>query len=420
MKILYFNPDRGVPVLGDKGASVHVRSFVTAAARLGHEVVIACATRGAGNTPPPARIIELPVTTDPATLSAEAAARGMSAANLADPITRRELARLAHDRTINVKLLSVLQRIGFQPDLVYERHALFSQAGAAIAAQCGVKRLLEVNAPLIEEQARFRGLHLVEPAQAAERASYRGADAIIAVSDGVAQHVRRVLGHAAPAKGPHVHVIANGVDLARYQGNGNGAALRAQMGLGDTTVIGFIGSFKPWHGVDFLFDVFADLLRVRPNTRLVAVGDGPDLADLRVRAADPDFAGRIILPGRVAHDDIPDWLAAMDITVAPYHDQSDFYFSPLKIVESLAAARPVVAPALGQIPSLIAPSVTGMLYPPGNGADCRDALITLIDDPPRRHAMGDAGRRATANWDWTCIVRRALALASSPALEVVR
>ncbi len=64
MKILYFNPDRGVPVLGDKGASVHVRSFVTAAAKMGHEVVIICSTLGAGNIPPPARIIERPVVSD--------------------------------------------------------------------------------------------------------------------------------------------------------------------------------------------------------------------------------------------------------------------------------------------------------------------------------------------------------------------
>ncbi len=60
MKILYLNPDRGIPVLGDKGASVHVREFVTALAHRDHEVALICASLGEGNAPPPVRLIEIP------------------------------------------------------------------------------------------------------------------------------------------------------------------------------------------------------------------------------------------------------------------------------------------------------------------------------------------------------------------------
>jgi glycosyltransferase involved in cell wall biosynthesis len=415
MKILYFNPDRGVPVLGDKGASVHVRSFVTAAARLGHEVVLACTTAGSGNPPPPGRLIELPARTDDARLRAEAMVRGLPGTAIDDPVVRRELARLAHDRGVRLALIAQLRRIGFQPDLVYERHALFSRAGVRIATHFGVPRLLEVNAPLIEEQARFRDLRLIDVARRAQAASYRRANVVIAVSEAVAQHVAGVRGNAA-----HVHVLPNGADLSRYRAGGDGAALRARLGIGAAPVIGFIGSFKPWHGVDFLFDVFAALARGRPDARLIAVGDGPDLAALRARAELPDCAGRIILPGRVPHDDIADWLAVMDVTVAPYHDQQDFYFSPLKIVESLAAGRPVVAPGIGQIASLIAPEVTGILYPPGDAAACEAALHTLIDQPARRLRMGEAARRAAAVWDWTAVVARALALAPLRQRELVQ
>lgn len=414
MNILYFNPDRGIPVLGDKGASVHVRSFVTAAAALGHDVVLVCTLRGEGNAPPPVRLIELAVGADPAALVAEAARHGLPPDTIDDPVQRRELTRLAHDRTLAPRVHAALHDIGFQPDLVYERHALFSSAGVPLARRLGVARLLEVNAPLIAEQTRFRTLRLVAAARAAEVVSYRGADAIVAVSEAVAAQICGVTGTP-----DDVHVIANGVDLARFHDVGDGSAIRAEFGLGAGPVVGFIGSFKPWHGVDLLLESFAALCASRPDAHLVAVGDGPDLAVSRARAALPDLAGRVTMPGRVPHADIPSWLAAMDITVAPYIEQPDFYFSPLKIVESLAAGRPVVAPRIGQIGNLVEHGVTGLLYPPGDAAACQAAMRVLIEDPTRRRAMGQAARHAAAGWDWTSVVRRALALAPDRRMEPV-
>ncbi|HQT63821.1 MAG: hypothetical protein B7Z75_02230 [Acidocella sp. 20-57-95] len=403
MKILYLNPDRGIPVCGDKGASVHVRAFITAAAALGHEVLLICANLGAGNVPPPARIVELPVRSEPELLRAEAVFWSLSETILDDPIARRELARLAYDRALSAQVMAILTRENFTPDVVYERHALFHQAGAEIAARLDVPRLLEVNAPLVDEQARFRGLCLRGVAQARERASYQGAACVIAVSAAVAAHVQDIAG-----PGCDVKTVPNGVDLTRFGQSSAGTAIRAKLNIGAAPVIGFIGSFKPWHGMGFLLDAVAAQGVALASARILAVGDGPDLAALRERAAAPDLAGRLILPGRVAHAEIPDWLAAMDITVAPYLDQPDFYFSPLKIVESLAAGKPVVAPAIGQISQLIQHGKTGLLYEPGDAAGCGAALATLITDPRGCAVMGNHARRAAAGWDWTALVAQIL------------
>ena len=406
MKLLYLNLDRGIPVLGDKGASVHVREFVTAAAGLGHEVVLAAATRGAGNAPPPARLIELPFDPAPAALAAECDILGLDPAALEEPILRREVARLAFDRTLPERLDAALATIGFVPDLVYERHALFHRAGVAVAAARGVPRLLEVNAPLVEEQARFRGLRLEVVARAAEAASYRGADVVVAVSAPVAAHVRACGGWSTP-----VHVVPNGVATARYNDTAGGAAIRARLGLGAAPVIGFIGSFKPWHGMAFLLDAFATLAARRPDARLLAVGEGPELQAVAGRVAALGLGDRVLLPGRVAHAEVPAWLAAMDLTVAPYLPQPDFYFSPLKLFESFAAARPVVAPRLGQIGELIAPGQTGLLYDAGDAAGCLAALESLLDDPAQCRAMGQEARRQVAARGWDHTVARILALA---------
>lgn len=416
MKILYLNLDRGIPVLGDKGASVHVRSFVNAASTLGHEVLLACATLGEGNPRPPGQLLHIGAKPSAARLACECATAKLPLSALEDPITSRELARLAYDHSAPEKILEALAAINFVPDLVYERHALFHSCGVAIAAHYRVPRLLEVNAPLIHEQRTFRGLRLEAQAHRAERASYHGADAIIAVSGGVAQHVGAVLGHSR-----NIHVVPNGVDLTRFTATATtaaGHALRQRLNLGDAPTLGFIGSFKPWHGVSFLLDVFAGLLPQFPTLHLLAVGDGPEREAVQSRAAALGLGARVIIPGRVAHDEIPAWLAAMTLTAAPYLPQPDFYFSPMKIVESLAAGRPVVAPDIGEISTLIRSGENGLLHTPGDAAQCRAAIAALLANPPARALMGHAAAHSAAQRGWAAVVSRILALAPSglPAL----
>lgn len=411
MKILYLNPDRGIPVLGDKGASVHVREFVTAASAIGHEVTLACAKLGEGNPAPAAQLLHIAEIDDAAALAAEAAALGLDPDALEDKITRRELARLAYDRSFADRVCTELDAAGIVPDLVYERHALFHCAGAALAERLGVPRLLEVNAPLIEEQRRYRGLRLEALAARAERASYRGATSIVTVSPSVAEHVAGVLGTR-----EGVHVIANGVDVDRFaEADAAGAAIRAQLGIGDAPVAGFIGSFKAWHGVPFLLDAVAALATRLPELHLIAVGDGPEREMVQTRAVAHGLGERVILPGRVPHGDIPAWLGAMDFTVAPYQPQPDFYFSPLKIFESLAAGRPVVAPDIGAIRGIVADGETGLLYPPADTVSLQMALAIMVLDEPERRAMATRARARLIGRDWRDVVARSLALVGNAA-----
>ncbi len=408
MRILYLNFDRGIPVLGDKGASVHVREFVNAAAMLGHEVVLACATLGAGNAPPPARIIELAL--DEAQGVDDPRAHPPTA-DLSDAQTmalRRELALLSYDRDVDARLLQRLASLNFQPDLVYERHALFHRAGVAIARHFDCPRILEVNAPLVEEQRRFRRLCLEQTARMMESSSYRGADRIVTVSDEVRDHVR-----ASGIADAKIHVIRNGVDVRRFGVAGSSAALRAELGFHrEDCVIGFVGSFKIWHGTSFLLDVFREVAAHRPGVRLLAVGDGPELAGLRERAERSDCADRVTLVGRVPHAQIPAWIGACDIMVAPYMNMPNFYFSPLKVLEALAGGRPVVAPCVGQLVDLVDHGRTGLLYAPDDAPGCRNALLDLIDEPERRIAMGREARIRAADHDWEHVVRRVIELAA--------
>jgi len=154
------------------------------------------------------------------------------------------------------------------------------------------------------------------------------------------------------------------------------------------------------------------LVRARcPDVVLLVVGTGPGLSELQARVAREGIAGHVVLAGRVAHNDVPAHLAAMDLTVAPYVAQDGFYFSPLKVVESLAAGRPVVAPRLGQLTSLIHEGVTGLLYSPGDQESFADCVSGLLLDRPRRLAMGlQAVAAARTNFGWDRIARHVAAL----------
>jgi len=395
MKIAYLCADRGIPVLGDKGASVHVREFVSALVRLGHEVTLLCAKKGSGNACQSVRLIELPPDESPDEM-AEEGARLDIRSEATDVILQRELGKLACDRKLTARILTALDQAGVRPDLLYERYALFHRAGGQVATALNIPHMLEVNAPLAQEQERFRGLRLKALANETEAETLCRSDHIIAVSAAVRDYALSL-----GASAERITVLPNGVDTNRFHAGVDGRPVRERHGLVGTPVIGFVGSLKPWHGLDFLVDAFEDIVARRPDTALLVVGEGPGLAGLRTRVAHGRLKRRVIFAGRVAHADIPGYLAAMDLTVSPYTAQDGFYFSPLKVVESLAAGRPVVAPQLGQLTDLLRDGVTGLLYPPGDRKAFVEQVLELVNDPLRLQTMGRAAATvAGKNFGW--------------------
>jgi glycosyltransferase involved in cell wall biosynthesis len=405
MKIVYYCADRGVPVLGHKGASVHVREFVTALACQGHQIVLLCARMGSGNDSPPAWVIELPHLKNHEATLAEAATLGVTGIE-DDQVLYREVEKLANDRQLAGRALDALRQLNFQPDVIYERYSLFHRSGNQLANTLGVPRIVEMNAPLVEEQERFRGLRLKNIAEEFSAESLCGAAHIVAVSDAVKE---AAINTGVPSE--RISVIANGVDTRRFQHKSSQEQNCLVHGLGKRPVIGFIGSLKPWHGLDFLLDAFQQIRAARPDAALMIVGDGPGMAGLQKRVATQNLEQDVILVGHVPHADIPGYLAAMDLTVAPYDAQEHFYFSPLKVVESLAAGRPVVAPEIGQLPDLIQNGVTGLLYPPGDAETFAAHVIELLENPQRRIRMGrKAASIAADEFSWNRIARRVTVL----------
>jgi glycosyltransferase involved in cell wall biosynthesis len=382
MRLAYVCADLGVPVFGRKGCSIHVQEVVRALVRQGVRVDL-FATRCEGEKPPgldAVRVHELP-----------AVPRGEPAA--------REQAALA----ANPRLRAALDGAG-SFDAVYERYALWSFAAMEYARDRGVPGLLEVNAPLIEEQAEHRTLLDRSAALLVAERAFGAAAALVAVSAEVAGYLERF-----PRTRGRVHVVPNGVDPWRFP-----AGLRpSRPGPPGSFTVGFVGTLKPWHGLGTLAEAFALLSRTAPHARLLVAGDGPGREGLEADLGARGLRGAADLVGAVAPEEVPGLLASMDAAVAPYPDLPHFYFSPLKVYEYMAAALPVVASRVGQLAGLIRPGDNGLLCPPGDAGALAEALALLREQPALRRRLGETARAdVLREHTWDAVARRVLGLAA--------
>lgn len=370
-RLAYVCTDPGIPVFGTKGASVHVQEVVRAFRALGWIVTVYCTRRG---DLVPDDLADLEV-------------------HELGPTHRDPAAREAELADVGVRLAA--QAVADGADLVYERYSLFTSAGATVAEALGCPLVVEVNAPLLEEQAAHRVLVDAERAWAATCRTFDAADSLVCVSEPVAGWVRSVVDD--PAR---VHVVANGVNTRRIRPAMTG-------GTDDRGfTVGFVGTLKPWHGVDVLVRAFATA--AGPDWRLLVCGDGPE-RDVLERLA-RDLGARVDFTGAVAPEHVPDHLASMDVAVAPYPDAPGHYFSPLKVYEYLAAGLPVVASRIGQTEEVLDHDTTGLLVAPGDADALAAALCALRQDPARRRRLGSAGRRLVEDeHGWDRVVDRVLA-----------
>jgi glycosyltransferase involved in cell wall biosynthesis len=383
MRIAYICADRGVPVFGHKGCSIHVQEVVRALRNLGAHVEV-FTPRGDGA--PPAGLESLVVHRLPFMPH--------------DVRSVREKQALAANRDLR----AALGRTG-PFDAIYERYSLWSFAGMETAHAQQIPALLEVNAPLVEEQAEHRGLvHRRAAERIAERV-FGGATAMLAVSREVAGYLGRF-----PAAQGRVHVIPNGVDPTRFLPHRQVRSSRRS----ETFLVGFVGSLKRWHGLPILIDAFATLYARVQHARLLIMGDGPERAALENDVAARRLSGAVDFTGAAPPQAVATFLAALDVAVAPYPNLPHFYFSPLKVYEYMAAGCAIVASRVGQLQELLQDEANALLCPPGDATSLAAILLRLEKDPALRARLGRAARAAVLhNHTWEQVARRILHLAQA-------
>ena len=186
------------------------------------------------------------------------------------------------------------------------------------------------------------------------------------------------------------------VDAVRFAPTVSGEPTRDRLGLTDTFVVGWVGSFRGFHGLDTVVDAFAVFHRREPGTRLLLGGTGAEMHAVRDHAVALGIADAVVLPGAIAHTEMPEFIAAMDVALVSARPDAGFHYSPLKLREYMACGVPVVAPRLGEIPRALHDGEDALLHQPGDADALADRLSRLHDDRgegPARGARSRVGAR---------------------------
>jgi glycogen synthase len=192
-----------------------------------------------------------------------------------------------------------------------------------------------------------------------------------------------------------VTVIPNAVDADRFRfGDPPDRALGQELGIDGAVVMGFIGSFYAYEGLDLLLQALPELLRRRPALRVLLVGGGPQEARLKQMTAERGLGARVLFAGRVKNDQVRRYYSLLDMFVCPRRSMRlTELVTPLKPLEAMALGKVVVASDVGGHRELIRDGDTGFLF----RADDRDALVARIVElataPQLRERVALSGRR---------------------------
>lgn len=369
MKVVYFN------YLFDKkessvGAAVHVREFVRAARECEVEIKAYDMNRFAG---------------------VEEAEKSKSRAWL-----KKRLSRYLNQFNTLISNIGYFRRewrivSEEKPDAILVRYNLLNFSAALVARLKRIPLVLEVNSPMALENKRFNknGFHLPFFPERVEKLNLMSAKRVITVSQVLKDYFTD---WGVPPE--RMQVVANGVDIETFRPDVDSDAVRRQNGFDGKIVLGFVGSFHYWHGVDLLEELVQGLSTRFPEVRFLLVGNGPLREKLEKSFQQKGLTELVAFTGYVPHEKVPEYIAAMDVVIAPYPQMEFFYFSPLKLFEYMATGKPVVASRIGQISEIIVDNENGMLFEAGDLHDLIQKSARLIENKDLREKIGKQARQS--------------------------
>lgn len=278
------------------------------------------------------------------------------------------------------------------PDFIYQRYGRFSWAGVEASVETGRPLFLEYNGSEVWVGRHWDKVGMLGLLERCERLNLRAAARIFVVSE----VERRNLLRAGVAE-EKIVVNPNGVDTLKFRPGIGGELERARLGVAaDETLVGFVGTFGPWHGVLALAEAIT-LVPSEARIRFLLVGGGSLRGEVERVLTEAQAMERVIFAGVVEHERVPAMLDACDVLASPHvplADGSPFFGSPTKLFEYMAMGKGIVASRLGQIGDVLADEETALLVEPGNVRELSAAIVRLAQSKELRERLGAAARAA--------------------------
>ena len=303
------------------------------------------------------------------------------------------IAELRQIRAVQARIEQLAAEL--RPDILHAHSPVLNAIPAIRAGRkLGIPVVYEIRAfwedAAVDHGTTTEGSLRYRATKALETWAIKRADHVFTICEGLRADI---VGRGIPAA--KVTVIPNAVDIESFQLSGDAdPALREQLGLAGTTVVGFVGSFYAYEGLDLLLEAFPALLQKRPELRLLLVGGGPQDENLKAQALRLGVADKVVFTGRVPHKDVSRYYDQIDLLAYPRHSMRlTELVTPLKPLEAMAQGRLFVASDVGGHKELIRDGETGRLFKAGRAEALAAAIDDLLAHRERWPAMRAAGRQ---------------------------
>jgi PEP-CTERM/exosortase A-associated glycosyltransferase len=290
-----------------------------------------------------------------------------------------------------------------RPDIIHAHSPVLNAIPAIkVARRLGIPVVYEIRAfwedAAVDHGSTAEGSLRYRITRALETRAIRQVDHAFTICEGLRGDI---LARGIAAE--KITVIPNAVDVESFQlASPPDPQLLEQWGLTGKTVVGFVGSFYAYEGLDLLLDAVPELLRQRPDVRVLLVGGGPQETNLRKQVDRLGLGEYVIFTGRVPHKEVGRYYDLVNVLAYPRHPMRlTELVTPLKPLEAMAQGQLFVASDVGGHKELIDHGQTGILFEAGNRESLAKAIINLLEAPdtwPAIRANGRAFVENVRNW----------------------
>lgn len=297
------------------------------------------------------------------------------------------------------------------PDILHEREVSWRTylnfGGVLLARKYDIPYVLEVNAPILYERGMYHSHLSCELERISEKKLFSIANKIIVVSNVLKDYLLSV---GVPEE--KIAVVPNGADGTMFNPNTSGLEIRNEYRLEDKKVICYSGSLdQQWQGIEDILKSAKIVSSADPSVRFLIIGNTAGQEELLKGAPE-----NVIFTGSVDHSEVPGYLAAADVLVAPYKlkrgfEGVGFYNSPVKLFEYMAMGKAIVTSNIGQISEVIEHGKTGLLIEHGNYKELANSVLKLVENQQLRYELGYNTRvEFEKNYTWEINTKKVIGI----------